>query len=215
MSRRIRSLLLVSGLALVAACSSDDGEDTSPGSSGSGGTGSTTGGQGGSKAGAGEEGGAPDSDGSGGTSSAGKGGSATGSAGKGGGGSTATGGGAGTDDGAGGADFEPPPPTEDGLSIYTVECEGDSSVCNYPAAHCLGIYLEEGGVGYGCSNQCNTVADCSDAPSGAEAKAGCVQFSAASRCVLVCHDNGTDYECPEGMGCYQYPNSPIGYCLYL
>jgi hypothetical protein len=96
-----------------------------------------------------------------------------------------------------------------------VECEGDSSVCNYPAAHCLGIYLDEGGVGYACSNQCETVADCSDAPSGAEAKAGCVQFSAASRCVLVCHDNGTDYECPAGMGCYQYPNSPIGYCLYL
>jgi hypothetical protein len=96
-----------------------------------------------------------------------------------------------------------------------VECEGDSSVCNYPAAHCLGIYLDEGGVGYACSNQCETAADCSDAPSGAEAKAGCVEFSAASRCVLVCHDSGTDYDCPDGMGCYQYPNSPIGYCLYL
>jgi hypothetical protein len=205
-------------LALAVACGSDDGsEDVSSGQSGSG-SGATTGaGQGGSNAGAGDEGGAPTSGSSGGTNSAGKGGSSAGSAGKGGGGgaASAAGGSAGADNGAGGVDFEPPPPTEDGLSIYTVECEGDSSVCNYPAAHCLGIYLDEGGVGYACSNQCETVADCSDAPSGAEAKAGCVEFSAASRCVLVCHDNGTDYECPDGMGCYQYPNSPIGYCLYL
>jgi hypothetical protein len=219
MSRSFQSLLLVSGLALAVACGSDDGtEGDAQGQSGSAGTGSTTGaGQGGSKAGGGDEGGAPDSGGSAGTGTAGKGGSTAGSAGRGGGGAggSTTGGSAGADDGSGGADFEPPPPTEDGTSIYTVECEGDSVVCNYPAAHCLGIYLDEGGVGYACSNQCETVADCSDAPSGSEAKAGCVQFSAASRCVLVCHDNGTDYECPDGMGCYQYPNSPIGYCLYL
>jgi hypothetical protein len=96
-----------------------------------------------------------------------------------------------------------------------VECEGESSVCNYPEAACLGIYLDEGGVGYACSNQCNTVDDCSDAPSGAEAEVGCVQFTAAKRCVLVCYDSGIESECPDGMGCYRYPNSPIGYCLFL
>jgi hypothetical protein len=219
MSRKVHSLLLVSGLVLAAACGSDDGTDDTPGQTGSGGTGARPGQAEGGAGDASSEGGAPASSGSGGSAGkgdAGKGGSTSGSSGSGAGGTgSATGGSAGTDDGVGGADFEPPPPTEDGLSIYTVECEGDSVVCNYPAAHCLGIYLDEGGVGYACSNQCETVADCSDAPSGAEAKAGCVEFSAASRCVLVCHDNGTDYECPDGMGCYQYPNSPIGYCLYL
>lgn len=215
MTRLVKPLLLFSGLSLAVACGSDDTDDDAPGQSGSGGTGAKTGGSQGGENGV-EEGGAPASGSSGGTGSSGKGGT-SGSAGSGAGGSGAstTGGSGGTDVGSGGADFEPPPPTEDGLSIYTVECEGDSSVCNFPKAHCLGIYLDEGGVGYACSNQCETVDDCSDAPSGAEAKAGCVKFTAASRCVLVCHDNGTDYECPEGMGCYQYPNSPIGYCLYL
>ena len=39
--------------------------------------------------------------------------------------------------------------------------------------------------------------------------------TAAKRCLLVCYDGGIESECPDDMGCYRYPNSPIGYCLYL
>jgi hypothetical protein len=36
-----------------------------------------------------------------------------------------------------------------------------------------------------------------------------------SRCMLVCYQQGTDYECPDGMDCYTYPGSPTGYCLWF
>ncbi len=218
-----RAWLAALTLVVAAACSDSDpeGESDSPGSNGGSGAGdagssstagssSSSGGHAGSssngsgasagsKAGSSGSGGA---DGSGGSGSSGISGS------------TSSGGSSGG--GAGTTSIGPPPsPTEDGLAIYTVECEGESSVCNYPEAACLGINLDEGGVGYACSNQCNTVEDCSDAPSGAEAEVGCVQFTAAKRCVLVCYNGGIESECPDGMGCYRYPNSPIGYCLYL
>jgi hypothetical protein len=99
--------------------------------------------------------------------------------------------------------------------VYGVECAGNSADCGDTKVTCLGVNLDTSGVGYACSNHCATVADCSDAPSGAEAEVGCVQFTMQKRCVLVCYDNGTDYECPTGMGCYIYPNSPIGYCLWM
>jgi hypothetical protein len=110
-----------------------------------------------------------------------------------------------------------PPPPVDGRSVYSVQCEADSRPCNYPAASCLGIYLAEGGVGYSCSNLCNAAADCSDAPSGAEAESACVQFTSAKHCVLLCYEqsSGLDRTCPAGMSCYRYPNAGLGYCLWL
>jgi hypothetical protein len=192
---------------LGAACSSSE-PDSETGSPTSGG--SSSAGSGGTSSSAGS---ASSAAGRGGTSASnGGGGSKAGSPGSG--GETANGGTSGGN--AGSTSVGPAPgPTEDGLAVYTIECEGESSVCNYPEAHCLGINLAEGGVGYACSNQCNTVDDCSSAPSGAEAEVGCVEFTAAKRCVLVCYDNGIESKCPDGMGCYRYPNSPIGYCLYL
>jgi hypothetical protein len=88
-------------------------------------------------------------------------------------------------------------------------------MCGVEGAHCLGINMDKGGVGYACSNQCNTVDDCSDASSGAAAEVGCVQFTKEKRCVLVCFNQPNEYACPDGMGCYIYPNSPIGYCLWM
>lgn len=108
-----------------------------------------------------------------------------------------------------------PEPTDSGLSVYASECRGETVACENAAVHCLGIFLNEGGVGYTCSNLCRTAGDCSDAPSGAEARAGCVAFTSASRCVLVCYDGSAEYACPNGMGCYRYPEFPIGYCLWL
>jgi hypothetical protein len=96
-----------------------------------------------------------------------------------------------------------------------VECRGETVTCADPSVHCLGIFLNEGGAGYTCSNQCRTVSDCSDAPSGADAQAGCVEFTSASRCVLVCYDHGAEFGCPTGMECYRYPDFPIGYCLWM
>jgi len=116
---------------------------------------------------------------------------------------------------AGGADAEPPGPAPGGGAVYAVECSGDTAMCGVERAHCLGINLDQGGVGYACSNQCNTIEDCSDAPSGAAAEVGCVQFTKEKRCVLVCYDQPNRYACPSGMGCYVYPNSPIGYCLWM
>ena len=110
---------------------------------------------------------------------------------------------------------EPPPgPAPSGGSVYAVQCSGDTAMCGVERSHCLGINLDQGGVGYACSNRCDTVGDCSDAPSGAAAQVGCVQFTKEKRCVLVCYDQPNEYACPGGMSCYIYPNSPIGYCLW-
>jgi hypothetical protein len=114
----------------------------------------------------------------------------------------------------GAAGIETPGPAPGGGSVYAVECSGDTAMCGVAGAHCLGISLDTGDKGYACSNRCNTVDDCSDAPSGAEAEAGCIQFTQEKRCVLVCYNQPNEYECPDGMSCYIYPNSPIGYCLW-
>lgn len=116
--------------------------------------------------------------------------------------------------GAGATGIEVPGPAPGGGSVYAVECSGQTEMCGVEGAHCLGIALDTGATGYSCSNRCDTIDDCSDAPSGAEADVGCIQFKAEKRCVLVCYEQPNEYACPKGMGCYIYPNSPIGYCLW-
>ncbi|HSU40666.1 MAG TPA: hypothetical protein VLJ38_13900, partial [Polyangiaceae bacterium] len=116
--------------------------------------------------------------------------------------------------GASGDTSGPPGPTADGSSPYAVVCN-ESTPCTEAGVTCLGIRLEEGGARFTCSNQCETSADCSDAPSGTDAAAGCVEFTSAKHCVLVCYDAGVESDCPDGMGCYRYTNAPIGYCLWL
>jgi hypothetical protein len=32
--------------------------------------------------------------------------------------------------------------------------------------------------------------------------------------VLVCKNENKSFACPDGMGCYVPPKSPIGYCLW-
>jgi len=213
------SVLLISAVACLPAlitCSDDE-------TSGSGGTGGKTGGSSGTSAGSGGAGGSgiAASGGSGGASTGGatSGGSAGsgGSSGSGGaigtGGSGATGGASGT--GGTPSDGGPPPPTEAGLSVYSVECSGDSKVCGYTSAQCVGINIGDGSVGFMCSNTCENNADCSTAPSGAEAQASCVPFTQSHRCTLLCNDAGTLHDCPSGMSCYTFPGSLVGYCLWM
>lgn len=130
-------------------------------------------------------------------------------------GGTSSGATGGADDAAGASgEANPPGPTDDGLSPYSVPCN-ESTPCSDPArVGCLGIKLDEG-TRYTCSNDCRRTADCSDAPSGTNARAQCVQFTQAKHCVLVCYDNGAEADCPDGMGCSRLPNAPIGYCLSL
>lgn len=116
--------------------------------------------------------------------------------------------------GAGGAAGDVPGPTPGGKSVYAVECSGETAMCGASGVHCLGLTLDTGKVGYACSNHCETIADCSDAPSGAEARAGCVPFTKEKRCMLVCYSEPSRYACPQGMDCYVYPNAPIGYCVW-
>jgi hypothetical protein len=210
----------VSCLPAVVTCGSDDGNGGADGASAKGGTAGSTGGGGssagttpgdssssGGTAGAGATGATGATGGTGGTDGAGgSGGSGASGGSSGAAGSTGTGGG--TSDAA-------PPPTEAGSSIYAVECRGESRPCGFPAAHCLGIQLDDGGAGFSCSNHCQSVADCSDAPSGAEAQAGCVPFTSESRCVLVCENAGQHAACPTGMTCYTFPGAQIGYCLWM
>jgi hypothetical protein len=75
--------------------------------------------------------------------------------------------------------------------------------------------LTDASNGFTCSNDCQTVADCSSAPTGAEAQPGCVQFTNRSRCVLICENSGARYACPAGMSCYTYPGAEVGYCLWM
>jgi hypothetical protein len=124
----------------------------------------------------------------------------------------ATGGGAAA--GAGGR-TGPPAPNDDGSSPYERECHGDTIECeDVQTLRCLGIRDDASVYGYSCSNTCETDADCSTAPASGEAKAGCVDFVTQKHCLLLCLSGGTMRSCPEGMGCYVYPQSPVGYCLW-
>src|SRR6185369_856868 len=109
-----------------------------------------------------------------------------------------------------------PPPAVDGQSVYTLECHGDSKDCNLATVPCFGVGSQTPNVaaGWACSNRCTSNADCSSAPSGAEAEASCVSFTSASHCVLVCKNENKTFACPDGMACYVPPKSPIGYCLW-
>jgi len=155
-----------------------------------------------SRAGNDSRGGGPDGAGSssGGAPSAGK--ASVGGSGGGGEPATSVGGGA-------------PRPVE-GRSVYALECHGDSKDCNLAAVPCFGVGSATPNVaaGWACANRCSTSADCSDAPSGAEAQASCVSFTSASHCVLVCQNENQSFACPDGMSCYTAPKSPIGYCLW-
>lgn len=109
-----------------------------------------------------------------------------------------------------------PPPAVDGQSIYALECHGESKDCNLATVPCFGVASPTPNVaaGWACANRCDTDADCSSAPSGAEARAGCVSFTSASHCVLVCKNENLSFTCPQGMACYTPQKSPIGYCLW-
>jgi hypothetical protein len=109
----------------------------------------------------------------------------------------------------------PPEPGPDGRSPYERECHGDTAMCEDVAAlRCLGIRVDATVHGYSCSNVCETDADCSDAASSAESNAACVDFVTQKHCLLVCLRGDERLSCPAGMGCYVYPESPIGYCLW-
>ena len=108
------------------------------------------------------------------------------------------------------------PPAVNGQSVYALECHGDSKDCNLAAVPCFGVGSQTPNVaaGWACANRCTSDSDCSDAPSGAEARASCVSFTSASHCVLVCKNENQSFACPAGMACYVPPKSPIGYCLW-
>jgi hypothetical protein len=108
------------------------------------------------------------------------------------------------------------PPAVNGRSVYALECHGDSKDCNLGAVPCFGVGSQTPNVaaGWACANRCTSNADCSDAPSGAEAHARCVSFTSANHCVLVCKNENQSFACPGGMNCYTPPKSPIGYCLW-
>lgn len=129
------------------------------------------------------------------------------------GGKTSTGGS--TSSGGVGGLVVPPEPGPDGASPYERECHGDTVMCEDVASlRCLGIRDDAEIYGYSCSNPCETDAECSDAPSSAEAKPACIDFVTQQHCLLVCLSEGSMKSCPDGMGCYVYPQSPIGYCLW-
>jgi len=162
MANGLKPLAGLCGLFLLGvSCSSDPDSDASsaagaPTSAGSGGeTTSPTGAQAGENATAGTVGGAGEAASAGMTGRAGA-PSAAGSAGRG-----------GTSEGG------DPPPAVDGHSIYALECHGDSKDCNLATVPCFGVGSQTPNVaaGWACANRCKSIADCSDAPSGAEAKA--------------------------------------------
>jgi hypothetical protein len=213
-SRGAIAALVVACFPAVVTCSDDDSQPgtSTAGSSGSGASGGS-GANGGSAGTAGNSGGSAGAGANSGASGGATGGS-SGAAGSSGASGTASGGRGGSGGSAGDrGDGGPPPPTDGGGSIYSVQCRADSRPCL--PGYCLGIAVSEASNGFTCSNDCQTVADCSTAPTGAEAQAGCVQFSARSRCVLICENSGTRYTCPAGMACYTYPGAQIGYCLWM
>jgi hypothetical protein len=115
----------------------------------------------------------------------------------------------------GGPENSGAPPAVDGKAVYTLECRGDSKDCDSASVPCFGVGGgPDAAIGYACSNRCSSIDDCSHAPTGAEAQVGCVPFTSASHCVLVCKQETLEFACPTGMSCYVYPGSPVGYCLW-
>jgi hypothetical protein len=115
----------------------------------------------------------------------------------------------------GGPEDSGAPPAVDGKAVYTLECRGDSKDCNNASVPCFGVGgSPEAALGYACSNRCSSIDDCSHAPTGTDAQVGCVPFTSASHCVLVCKQEALEFACPTGMSCYVYPGSPVGYCLW-
>ena len=215
---------------LPSACSSDDDDSPSAPAAGSGT--SATGGTG-NLGGTSSVGGASARGGTGGSGSSGVGGSSSnvgGSSSSVGGSSNMAGssshaggksaGGAGSSSSSGGGtstggNAGPPKPNDDGSSPYERECHGDTIECNdVEVLRCLGIRDGDTIFGYSCSNTCESDAECSDAPASGEAQAACVDFVTQKHCLLVCLSDGKMHSCPDGMGCYVYPQSPIGYCLW-
>ncbi|MDF3064509.1 MAG: hypothetical protein K0R38_110 [Polyangiaceae bacterium] len=197
-------LLALAGLCAlywVCACNSTDASEASAAAS--------------SSAEGGEDGAAPSGAGQSGASAAagalGRGGSAASAGSATAGGSTAIGSGGNVAGDTGG-----PPPTLNGKSVYAQECHGDSKDCNLAAVPCFGVGSATPNVaaGWACANRCESEADCSTAPSGAQAQASCVPFTSSGHCVLVCRTESQSFTCPGAMTCYSPPKSPIGYCLW-
>ncbi|HVJ20674.1 MAG TPA: hypothetical protein VM686_34920 [Polyangiaceae bacterium] len=205
-------------LSTFSACGEDSPDDEGSAgntpAAGNGGRGGSSG-SGGSKSGRGGDAsaGSPDANGGapGGEAGEGAGATSSGQAGSG----TGSGGEPPVGGEAGAGGIQVPGPAPGGGSVYAVECSGETAMCGTEYAHCLGIGLPDNMTGFSCSNHCDTVADCSDEPTGAEAQPGCVQFTMEKRCMLVCQQGDTEYACPDGMSCYVYQGSPIGYCLWM
>ena len=206
MANQLTPLIGLCVLALCFGCSSESPAPSSAGASSDGAAGAT----------AQAEGGAAGANAN--VSSAGRGGTKTSSGGTTSSAGTASGGAVSTGSAgkpsAGGAGN--PPPAVDGHSIYTLECHGDSKDCNLATVPCFGVSSPTPNVaaGWACANRCTTKADCSSAPSGAEAQAGCVPFKESGHCLLVCKNENQSFACPDGMTCYTLEKSPIGYCLW-
>lgn len=141
---------------------------------------------------------------------------AAGAPGKGGGpatGGTANAGGSGSMNGGSGASG--PPGGNGGNSPYEIACHGDTAMCGNPAAlMCLGLRIGTEVLGYSCTNECQSEADCSTKPSTTDAAAGCIDFVNKKYCMLVCKDGDEQASCPTGMYCYVYEGTPTGYCLW-
>jgi len=161
------------------------------GSSGGGGAGGSGGGTGGSPTGGANTGGA----------AGGSGGAFGGSGGGGTGGLGGTGGAAAAG-GTGGVASTP----------YGTECHSAADLCGDAKYQCVAFSLAGGsGTAYACSHTCSVPSDCDAAPTGMVP--GCLPFS-VKRCVLICHDQGTKYPCPTGMGCY-VSGQNVGWCVWL
>jgi hypothetical protein len=229
------ALLSATLLTTFVGCGGDDGGEDANENGGTAGTAIAGGasesgaagmlaGRGGSSSGATSSGGAGrggSSSGSGGAgATAGKGGSGQGAAGSAGSSSAGEGStdGSGGDDAVGGSAGKggsPPSGGGNGGSPYEIECHGDTVDCGDPESLlCLGIRVGDEVFGYGCSNECETNADCSTEAAAGEATAACVDFVTTSYCLLVCQEGDSMKSCPGGMYCYNYPGSPIGYCLW-
>jgi hypothetical protein len=202
----LNGLMPLAGLCALSLACAGCGSDDAPVASSGGGS-PTKGGSGTA---------APSGGGGAGDTAAGRGGAATsGSSAASAGGSSA---GASPSTGSAGSPGEGsgPPLAVDGQSIYALECHGESKDCQAATVPCFGVGSATPNVaaGWACANRCVSDAECSDAPSGAEAQASCVSFTSAGHCVLVCQHENQSFSCPTGMTCYTPPKSPVGYCLW-
>ena len=102
-------------------------------------------------------------------------------------------------------------------SDYELPCQEEGDACGTSGMSCVGFSFGGGALSsLACSATCpGGLDDCPPVPEGYATPRGCLTFTTAKRCVLVCEAEGEEFPCPNGMSCVGDSASTISRCVWL